>query len=102
MGAKASFTSPRGASLSWGRARARLADSVPRRALSNNRSNDRSGNVNLTRGRRGCQATEIVAGYTIKKRGGDRDWMVIDPQGQLVCLTVYKRGAEEVVRRLAA
>jgi hypothetical protein len=27
---------------------------------------------------------------------------VIDPAGQLVCLTVYKRGAEEVVRRLAA
>jgi hypothetical protein len=27
---------------------------------------------------------------------------VIDPQGQLVCLTVYKRGAVEVVRRLAA
>jgi hypothetical protein len=27
--------------------------------------------------------------------------MVLDPQGQLVCLTVYKRGAVEVVRRLA-
>ena len=39
-------------------------------------------------------------GYTIRKR--HRDWMVIDPQGQLVCLTVYRRGAEEVVRRLAA
>ena len=41
-----------------------------------------------------------VSGYTIRKR--HRDWMVIDPQGELVCLTVYKRGAEEVVRRLAA
>jgi hypothetical protein len=41
-------------------------------------------------------------GYTIKKRDGYRDWMVIDPQGELVCLTVYKRGAAEVVRRLAA
>jgi hypothetical protein len=29
-------------------------------------------------------------------------WMVLDPQGQLVCLTVYTRGAVEVVRRLAA
>jgi len=28
--------------------------------------------------------------------------MVIDPQGELMCLTVYKRGAVEVVRRLAA
>jgi hypothetical protein len=41
-------------------------------------------------------------GYTVKKRSGYCDWMVIDPQGELVCLTVYKRGAEEVVRRLAA
>jgi hypothetical protein len=40
------------------------------------------------------------AGYTIRKK--DRNWMVLDPQGQLVCLTVYKRGAVEVVRRLAA
>jgi hypothetical protein len=28
-------------------------------------------------------------------------WLVTDPQGELVCLTVYKRGAMEVVRRLA-
>jgi hypothetical protein len=27
---------------------------------------------------------------------------VRDPQGELVCVTVYKRGAAEVVRRLAA
>jgi hypothetical protein len=38
-------------------------------------------------------------GYTIRKK--DRNWAVMDPQGQLVCLTVYKRGAMEVVRRLA-
>jgi hypothetical protein len=38
------------------------------------------------------------ATYTIKRR--DRHWAVIDPAGALVCLTVYKRGAEEVVRRL--
>lgn len=47
-------------------------------------------------------APEQQPGYTIKKRHGYRDWMVIDPQGELVCLTVYKRGAVEVVRRLAA
>jgi hypothetical protein len=45
-------------------------------------------------------APQSQPGYTIEKR--HRDWMVIDPQGQLVCLTVYKRGAVEVVRRLAA
>lgn len=37
-------------------------------------------------------------GYTIQKR--ERDWEVIDPEGELVCITVYKRGAMEVVRRL--
>jgi hypothetical protein len=31
-----------------------------------------------------------------------RHWMVIVPKGELVCLTVYKRGAQEAVRRLAA
>jgi hypothetical protein len=39
-------------------------------------------------------------GYTVRKK--DRNWMVIDPAGQLVCITVYKKGAVEVVRRLAA
>jgi hypothetical protein len=38
--------------------------------------------------------------WVIRKR--DRNWMVIDLIGQLVCITLYKRGAEEVVRRLAA
>ena len=45
-------------------------------------------------------APQSQPGYRIEKRY--RDWMVIDPQDQLVCLTVYKRGAVEVVRRLAA
>jgi hypothetical protein len=39
-------------------------------------------------------------GYTIRSHG--RNWRVIDPAGQLVCITVYKKGAVEVVRRLAA
>jgi hypothetical protein len=47
-------------------------------------------------------ATEQQAAYTIKKRHGYRDWMVIDPLGELVCLTVYRCGAAEVVRRLTA
>lgn len=40
------------------------------------------------------------ASYTIKPR--DRYWEVRDDQDELVCLTVYKRGAVEVVRRLVA
>lgn len=36
--------------------------------------------------------------YTIKQR--HRNWEVRDAAGELVCLTVYKRGAQEVVRRL--
>ena len=35
---------------------------------------------------------------TITKRG--RFWAVFDPEGALVCLTVYKKGAREVLRRL--
>jgi len=38
-------------------------------------------------------------GYTIKRRG--KFWAVLDAAGELVCLTVYKRGAVEVVRRLS-
>ena len=37
--------------------------------------------------------------WTIEKR--HRDWMVIDPAGELVRISVYKRGAMAVVRRLA-
>jgi hypothetical protein len=38
--------------------------------------------------------------YTIVKQTKSRWWEVRDAVGELVCLTVYKRGAEEVVRRL--
>lgn len=44
-----------------------------------------------------------VAGLTafqITRRG--RLWEVRDPTGCLVCLTAYKKGATEVVRRLSA
>lgn len=37
-------------------------------------------------------------GYTILKHS--RSWKVLDPTGQLVCLTLYKKGAKEVIRRL--
>jgi hypothetical protein len=36
--------------------------------------------------------------YTIQRR--KRFWEVRAPSGELVCLTVYKRGAKEVIRRL--
>lgn len=41
------------------------------------------------------------AGYRIQKYGKSRFWAVIDAAEELVCITVYKRGALEVVRRLA-
>ena len=37
--------------------------------------------------------------HTVEKYGV-RYWAVRDPGGELVCLTVYKKGAEEVRRRL--
>ena len=40
--------------------------------------------------------------YKVVKREKDRWWEVRDPQDELVCVTVYKRGAVEVVQRLAA
>lgn len=36
--------------------------------------------------------------YEIRRRG--RFWEVLDSTGELVCMTVYKRGAKEVIRRL--
>ena len=38
------------------------------------------------------------AGYAIRKNAGGK---CPDPAGELVCLTVSRRGAREVVRRLA-
>jgi hypothetical protein len=40
--------------------------------------------------------------YTITKQKHGRWWEVRDPDAELVCLTVYRKGAREVVRRLAA
>ena len=39
--------------------------------------------------------------YTISKQTKGRSWEVRDAAGELVCLTVYRRGAREVVRRLS-
>lgn len=43
-------------------------------------------------------APEPQPGYTIER--WDRNWQVLDQRGELVCLTVYKKGAQEVIRRL--
>jgi hypothetical protein len=32
----------------------------------------------------------------------NRFWKVLDTDGTLICLTVYRKGAEEVIRRLLA
>jgi hypothetical protein len=49
-----------------------------------------------------ASAAEPQPAFTIVKRKTSRWWEVRDPEGELVCLTVYRRGAREVVRRLAA
>ena len=38
----------------------------------------------------------------IERYQNTRYWAVIDADGTLVCLCVYRKGAEEVVRRLQA
>ncbi|HET7233858.1 MAG TPA: hypothetical protein VFJ16_27855 [Longimicrobium sp.] len=40
--------------------------------------------------------------YTIIMQKHSRWWEVRDPHNELVCLTVSRKGAREVVRRLAA
>ncbi len=37
---------------------------------------------------------------TIRRYKGGRFWAVYDVDGSLVCVTVYLKGAREVVRRL--
>jgi hypothetical protein len=37
--------------------------------------------------------------YKVVKREKDRGWEVRDQRGEGVCVTVYKRGAVEVLRR---
>ena len=52
--------------------------------------------------RRASRPTQNLSlgGYLVQRRG--RFWAVLDAAESLVCLTVYKRGAVEVVRRLAS
>jgi hypothetical protein len=38
----------------------------------------------------------------IERYGNTRYWAVLDTDGTLVCLCVYRKGAQEVVRRLQA
>ena len=47
-------------------------------------------------------AADEKPAYTIIKQKHSRWWEVRDPDNDLVCLTVYRKGAREVVRRLAA
>jgi len=42
--------------------------------------------------------TDDFAPFEVRRYG--RHWEVRDPAGDVVCLTVYRRGAAEVVRRL--
>jgi hypothetical protein len=55
--------------------------------------------VDITTGRPHDKAAPNARSYVIGRRG--RFWEVLDASGTLVCLTVYKRGAVEVVRRLS-
>ncbi len=43
---------------------------------------------------------QLPSGYSISRY--KRFWQVTDADGRLVCVTVYRCGAKEVVRRLTA
>ena len=38
--------------------------------------------------------------FTVVKYGS-RYWAVLAPAGELVCVTLYRKGAQEVVKRLS-
>lgn len=44
--------------------------------------------------------TASAYGYRITKHKDGRFFNVLDPRGELVCVAVYRKGAEEVIRRL--
>lgn len=44
------------------------------------------------------KSADDFAPFEVRRYG--RHWEVRDPAGDVVCLTVYRRGAVEVVRRL--
>lgn len=49
---------------------------------------------------REARPSDVADGeVTLRKKG--RHWAVLDVYGELVCVTVYKRGAIEVKRRLS-
>jgi hypothetical protein len=54
----------------------------------------------MTKKRQPQAPAALQFGYTIQRKERSRFWEVVDPAGELVCVTVYKRGAVEVVRRL--
>jgi hypothetical protein len=47
-----------------------------------------------------CTMTVTVGAYRVSRHG--KLWELRDAAGELVCLTAYKKGAIEVVRRLSA
>lgn len=47
----------------------------------------------------GPPCRQQVVHYEMRRR--KRYWEVVDSEGSLVCVTLYKRGALEVIRRLS-
>lgn len=48
----------------------------------------------------GTAPVTLLGNYVVQRRG--RFWAVFDAGETLICLTVYKRGALEVARRLGS
>ena len=58
-------------------------------------------NVNQGQGTRSAPSPWGGHTMTIKRYGG-RYWAVYDASNTLVCICLYKKGAQEVVRRLTS
>jgi hypothetical protein len=46
-----------------------------------------------------CERSEIIGAFRIEPYS-NHFWAIYDETGALVCVTVYRRGAREVARRL--
>ena len=50
----------------------------------------------------GVYPSPVSSTFAISRYKGGRHWAIHDPDGALVCVALYKKGANEVARRLNA
>jgi hypothetical protein len=62
----------------------------------------KASNVNLGQGAHSAPQPSGGRAMTITRYGNTRYWAVYASDGALICVCVYRKGAQEVVRRLTS